>query len=478
MAPSYRVGRRRGTPWVWGSLASVIVASAGVTPLATAPALAQQQQQLSPDDQAAQVLNGARARSTTASTTSPPTASGSSSPNTPITGTPPRRRTGSGCRCCSSPPHDYTAAIDALQKATAAADLPDRPFATYYLGLANRGVGNRSLAEIPSKPAEEKQLRDAARPKFEEAAKQFAAAQEAFEKQHKGVQVPEKGDLPADVEWAARARCDRCEMLLQTGKYKEAADASDAFQSDKVLARSRYRPLGLYHLGYAQFALKDYPAAGRASANWRRSGRTLARTPGSCSPAYTISQTSGRRRRPSTRRCSKGSTQKKAAQEALRDPSKLDPERKARLEAIANGPVPDYVTRATFYAAVLQAEAGQFAEAGDARRRSPSSSRRPRWALEAAAPPGMVPAAAEERPRGEQGPGAAARARAVRRPCRSGGSPRRDLAAADPNNPQAQEQAARDAVEAAAQGRREGRPNGCSRPGRQGAARRHPARAG
>src|SRR3954471_4384012 len=223
MAPSYRVGRRRGTPWILGSLASLSAAAAGVNSfVVAAPALAQQQpQQLSPDDQAALVLNGARRAfddgkyDVAADGFRQFLSQYASHKNAPAAAY------GLGLALLQQPQRDYPAAIDALQKATAAADLPDRPFALYYLGVANRGLGNRSLAEIASKPAEEKQLRDAARPKLEEAGKQFALAQEAFDKRATGVKLPDKGDLPAALEWSARARCDRCEMLLQTGKYKE-----------------------------------------------------------------------------------------------------------------------------------------------------------------------------------------------------------------------------------------------------------------
>ena len=166
---------------------------------------------------------------------------------------------GLGLSLLQQPQRDYPAAIDALQKATAAADLPDRPFALYYLGLAHRGVGNRSLAEIASKPAEEKQLREAARPKFEEAAKQFAAAQEAFEKRAKGVKVPDKGDLPADVEWAARAGATAARCSCRPASTRRRPTRRAHSRADKVLARSRYRPLGLYHLGYAQFAAEGLP---------------------------------------------------------------------------------------------------------------------------------------------------------------------------------------------------------------------------
>jgi TolA-binding protein len=452
MAPSYRVGRRLMRPsWVLGTFASYLAAlvTGGVIVL-PAPAFGQQQQQppLSADEQAALVLNAARR------------AFDDGKYNLAADGfrqflsqhanhkDAPAAAYGLGLSLLQQPQRDYPAAIDALQKATAAADLPDRPFALYYLGLAHRGIGNRSLAEIASKPAEEKQLRDAARPKFEEAAKQFTAAQEAFEKRAKGTKVPDKGDLPADVEWAARARCDRCEMLLQAGKYTEAADAAGAFQSDKVLARSRYRPLGLYHLGYARFALKDYRAAGRALSQLAPFTQEFG--PHARFLLARVHHLSDERPEAAAqyKAVIEGfDAQKKAAQAALRDPSKLDPDRKATLEAVANGPRPDYVTRATFYGAVLQADAGQFGEAGDAlakiaqqQAKTPLGAEaqlRLGWCrLQQKNAPEAIKALGPLRDHAQFGDRAQwwlARAR---------------LASADPNNPQAQEQAARDAVEA------------------------------
>ena len=54
---------------------------------------------------------------------------------------------------------------------------------------------------------------------------------------------------------------------------------------------------------------------------------------------------------------------KKAAQAELQNPAKLSPERKAALEALVNGPPPDYVPRTTFYTNVLLSETGKYADA-------------------------------------------------------------------------------------------------------------------
>ncbi len=56
---------------------------------------------------------------------------------------------------------------------------------------------------------------------------------------------------------------------------------------------------------------------------------------------------------------------KKRAEDRLRQPDQLrnDPEKRARLEQLARGPVPDHVARAAFFLGVLQYEDGRHAEA-------------------------------------------------------------------------------------------------------------------
>ena len=163
------------------------------------------------------------------------------------------------------------------------------------------------------------------------------------------------------------ARCDLAEVLLDTGKYKEAGETSAGFASDPVLSRSRYKPLGLYHLGYAKFALKDYPAAGRALSQLApfqqdfgpHARYLLARV-------HHLSD-----ERPEAAAQYKAviegfDAQKKAAQQALQqNPQQLDPDKRAALEAVSGGPLPDYVVRANFYGAVLQYEEGRYPEAAD-----------------------------------------------------------------------------------------------------------------
>ncbi|MDB5354262.1 MAG: hypothetical protein JWN24_715 [Phycisphaerales bacterium] len=273
---------------------------------------------------------------------------------------------GLGLSIVSSPQPDYPGAIEALQRVAGQQDFPERASALYHLGVAQRGVGNRAESDALAKPNEADQLHRTASQRFEEAAKQFAAAQTAFAERVKTPPAANATELPADLEWSARARCDCGEMLLRAGKYKEAAEASAPFLSDPILAKSRYRQLGLYHLGHAQFALRDYLSAGRALSQLAPFGQEFG-----VHARYLLARVHHLSdERPEAAAQYKAvvegyELQKKNSQQLLQNPQALDPDRKLALEAFVNGPVPDYVVRATFYSAVLQYEEAHYAEAAD-----------------------------------------------------------------------------------------------------------------
>jgi len=253
------------------------------------------------------------------------------------------------------PQKDPTAAVEALNRVVGSGDSPDRPRALYYLGLAHRGLGLAEIAQIAARPNEAEQRRNAARPRFEQAAQQFGAAIAALKD-------------PADIDWAARARCDQAEMFLRLDKFKEAAAAVAPFQSDPALLPSRYRGLASYDLGYAAFAQKDYPAAVRALAQLApfrdpdlgpharfllaRAHHLAGERPEAVAGYDAVLEGY--------------EAQRKAAEQALQNQEALknNPEERARLEALRGQP-PDYVARAAFYRGVTLCEEGQYAEALD-----------------------------------------------------------------------------------------------------------------
>jgi len=175
----------------------------------------------------------------------------------------PVARYGLALALLEGPDKDYQAALENLQPLAGAKDFPEHPFVLYYLGVSQRGLGVRALDQSKAKPQEAPQLRQQANQKFDEAGKLFAAASAAF-----GAQAKEPPAdavvLPLELEWSARARCDHAEMQLRLLKAKEAQDLAAPFLKGSPLAKSRYRPLGLYYHGFATFLLNDYNVAGRS----------------------------------------------------------------------------------------------------------------------------------------------------------------------------------------------------------------------
>lgn len=259
---------------------------------------------------------------------------------------------------------DYVAAGDAFKHAATTGAFPDRALALYYWGVALRELGSRSSADARARPGEAETHRKAAATRYAEAAVQFSAAQAAFAQRVTAPAPAAPAELPIDLEWSARARCDATEMMLRLGKYKEALDASRPFQTDAVLSRSRYMQLGLYQLGYAQFAMTDYLSAGRTLSQLAPFAQDFG-----LHARYLL----GRVHHLSDERPEAAAqykivqdefeVRKKAAEQAL-TAHPLEPLRKAQLESLAHGPMPEYVSRARFYGAVLQYEDGRYAEAG------------------------------------------------------------------------------------------------------------------
>jgi tetratricopeptide (TPR) repeat protein len=161
-------------------------------------------------------------------------------------------------------------------------------------------------------------------------------------------------------------------MLLRLGRAKEARAAIEPFTADKKAIGSRYRKLGLYYHGFACFLLGDHLAAGRSLSLLSPFGDPAFGTHARYLLARVYHLNTKLNEREEARGHYQGTLkghegQKKAAQEALRQPDRFknDPEEKARLEQVVKGPAPDHVARATFFLGVLQYEDGRFAEALD-----------------------------------------------------------------------------------------------------------------
>jgi TolA-binding protein len=268
------------------------------------------------------------------------------------------------------PDKDYQKAWENLQPLFGAKEFTDYPMVLYYAGLSQRGLGLKTLAVAATKPPQEAaEIRKTANQQFEEGAKQFAGAVAAFAARYKELPGEDVKELPVDVEWTVRARCDQAEMLLRVMKTKEAQAAVVPVVDTKVLAKSRYYKQALYYHGFACFLQKEHLAAGRSLNHLAPFDDPVFGTHARYLIAR-IHHLDGERAEAAEHYegvLAEYAKQKLAAAQALNQPEKFknDPEEKARLEALAKGPVPDHVARATFYVAVLHAENGKFNEARD-----------------------------------------------------------------------------------------------------------------
>ncbi|MCI0704962.1 MAG: tetratricopeptide repeat protein, partial [Planctomycetia bacterium] len=264
-------------------------------------------------------------------------------------------RYGLGLALLDLPARDYQKALNAFTPVAADAKSADRPFALYYAGVCQRGLGHNELAQGVAKPNEMPQRQQNANAKFTEAEKLFAQAREAFEKK-----------TPPEPEWAARARCDTAEMQLRLAKVKEARATAEPFVKDKNFAKSKFRPLGLYYHGTACFLLNDIPAAGKSLNQLTPFDQPFG--PHARYLMGRVHHSQGENAEAATAFdavVAEYGKQKAAAVELLKQPDKFknDPWEKVRLEALVKNPPPDYVAGSVFYSACLNYESGKFGEA-------------------------------------------------------------------------------------------------------------------
>ncbi len=258
---------------------------------------------------------------------------------------------------------DVKGAVEALVQA-AGAEFPERPLALYFAGAAHRLAGTQAMAQIAAKPNEEAALRTAAAASFGEAAKSFQQAAEMFTARWKKPEGEPPAVLPVEGEWLVRARCDQAEMLLRTGRAKEAGDLAWTVLNDPAWAKSRNRPLAAYHFGHASFLQKEYVLAGRELSQLAPFAQEFG-----VHARYLLARThhlSGELAEAGVQYkavLAGYEERKKAAQPALQNPAALVPEQKAALEALLNQPPPEHVERTEFYSAVLAFDEGKQADA-------------------------------------------------------------------------------------------------------------------
>lgn len=265
------------------------------------------------------------------------------------------------------PERNFEKAIDPLTPLAGNANLPEYPYAVYYLGIAKRGAALNDLALAATKQGpEQQQIQQRAQGRFTEAANHFAAATKSFTDKVGKIEAMPK-ELPKELDWAARARADQAEMELRLGKYKEAKATAEPFTKDPLLAKTRYFKLGLYYHGFASFLLQDYLVAGRSlnqlnpfdDPTFGLHARYL------MGRIYQITEEPDKALANYDKVLADFDKQKKDAIEAMKRPDqfKNNPTERERVERLAKGPTPDHVAASIFYSAALQYEAGKFGEA-------------------------------------------------------------------------------------------------------------------
>ena len=242
----------------------------------------------------------------------------------------------------NSPEQDFARAIENLNGPAGDGNFADRGQALYQLGVAHRGLGLKDANA------------EAAAKRFQQAAQTFGTARDWF--------AGKKDD-----EAAARARCDVAEMELRLGKVKEARATCEPFVKDMALAKLKPRTLGLYYHGLACFLDRDYNTAGR-SLNQLAPFADPAFGPHAEYLVGRVLHLSGENAEASVHYDAVHANYDKAkkdAAQALTQPDKFknNPFEKARLEALAKGPPPEYVAGAAFHGGCLSYEAGKFPDA-------------------------------------------------------------------------------------------------------------------
>src|SRR5438128_3149692 len=135
----------------------------------------------------------------------------------------PSARYGLALALAAMPQPDYNAIVEALTPTTGAV-FPEKPYALYYLGLAYRGQGLKDAA--------------GAKQKFEQAGQQFGAAAAGFAALPKSAATPGR-ELPVELEWTSRAKCDQADVLIRAGHFKDALAIVEPMVKDPSLAKSR-----------------------------------------------------------------------------------------------------------------------------------------------------------------------------------------------------------------------------------------------
>jgi TolA-binding protein len=256
-------------------------------------------------------------------------------------------------------------AKDLLHTALGVAIDADQAYLHLAASTIERRMANDFLAAAQGLPPDEaSRHRGLAAACFYRAQAGFAAAVELYAKRAK---PPVAADLSAEWERINCARVGQAEALLRLGEPQKVAAAVQPLIDDARLARSRHRAAALYYHGYALFQLKDYNAAGRALSSLAPFGEQPF-VPHARFLLGRIHHLADERAEAIANYEAAILTyaeQRKLAAKQLQNPASFqnDPDERQRLEALAKGPVPDYLGRCTFHLGIVLYEDGKPADA-------------------------------------------------------------------------------------------------------------------
>ena len=254
----------------------------------------------------------------------------------------------------ASTPPDWAKAIEVMTPVVHDGGFSERGQNFYHLAVCQRQLGFVELGKAVTEPGKAAEHTKAAEPKFAEAATRFREARDWFTSKKM-------------ADWSGRARCDESEMYTRVGRLGEARSNCEPFVKDASYADNPYRPLGMYYYGLAYYLenkpdeagevlnrLAPFDQPGFGTHARYLVGRLLLRDGEAEAAVFHFEAVLADVRE-----------QMSDARSALAKPERLakNPVEKARLEALANGPPPEYAAGAAYYLARHAAVAGRLADA-------------------------------------------------------------------------------------------------------------------
>jgi len=259
-----------------------------------------------------------------------------------------------GLALLRTPGRDYAKIVPHLEAAGDDAKFADRAGSLYWCGVAQREAARALPAESAAR--------------LEQAIRRFGEAAKAYQGQIGAWTDKGEKDLPAALEGAIRCGADQLEALLAAGKTKEAAELAGGLSKQPWMARSRWRETVGYVTGCAFFASDDLFAAARALVRLAPFEQPLV-GPHARYLLARIHHLSGDLTEASEHYGAVPTLYDKqvaAAREAIKANAPAlneQPLERARLEALAGQPAPEYVGDAVFHSGKLLYEQKKFAEA-------------------------------------------------------------------------------------------------------------------